>query len=154
MGGPQLGPPWFMTAPESTMSGLPHNVGLDVFELETGGPDLLRSRLSVAILVQRSSRCLAVVSAMAMSKASATAEVASATAERRFTAEMIREHADSSLAQTWSRSNEALKHFRDGMEIFLQPRAFEQNLDLDPATLPIRKCIHDRGAEFHFSRGG
>ena len=51
MGGPQLGPPWFKTAPESTMSGLPHNVGLDVFELETGGPDLLRSRLSVAILV-------------------------------------------------------------------------------------------------------
>ena len=123
------------------------------FELETGGPDLLRSRLSGAILVQRSSRCLAVVSAMAMPKASATAEVASATAERRFTAEMILEHAERSPAQPWSRSNEALKHLRDGMEIFLQPRAFEQNLDLDPATLQICKCIHDRGAEFHFSRG-
>ena len=90
---------------------------------------------------------------MAMTEASANAEVASATAERRFTAEMIREHAARSLAQTWSRNTEALKHFRDLMETFLQPRAFEQNLDLDPATLPIRKCIHDRGAEFHFSRG-
>ncbi len=115
MGGPQLDPPWFKKAPESTMSGLPHNVGSDVFVLETGGPDLLRSRLSVAILVQLSSRCLAVVSAMAMPKASATAEVASATAERSFTAEMILEHAERSPAQTWSRSNEALKHLRDGM---------------------------------------
>ncbi len=89
MGGPQLGPPWFKTAPESIMSGLPHNVVLDVFDLEAGGPDLLRSLLSVAILAQRSSRCLAVVSSMAMPKASTTAEVASATAERRFAAEMI-----------------------------------------------------------------
>jgi hypothetical protein len=67
---------------------------------------------------------------MAMSKASATAEVASATAVKLFTAEMIREHADRAVAQPWSRSNEALKHFRDRMETFLQPVAFESsNLD-------------------------
>jgi hypothetical protein len=119
-----------------------------------GGPDLLRSCLSVAIFVQCRSRCFAVVFAMAMSKASATAEVASATAVKLFTAEMIREHADRSDNQPHSRSNEALKHFRDLLELFLQPVAIESsNLDLEADVLPIRKSIHDRGAQFHFSKG-
>jgi hypothetical protein len=123
-----------------------------------GGPDLLCSCLSVAILVQCSSRCFAVVFAMAMTEASVTAEVASATAVKLFTAEIIWEHADRSVAQPWSRSNEALRHFRDLMETFLQPVALESsNLDLEVAVLLIRKSIHDRGAdrgaEFHFSKG-
>ena len=158
IGGPKLGPPWFHTAPKSTIYGLPHNVGWMCVNWGAGGPDLLRSCLSVAILVQCSSRCFAVVFAMAMSKASATAEVASATAVKLFTAEMIREHADRSDNQPHSRSNEALKHFRDLLELFLQPVAIESsNLDLEADVLPIRKSIHDRGedrgAEFHFSRG-
>ena len=71
---------------------------------------------------------------------------------------MIREHADRSVAVPWSRHNEALKHFRDGLETFLQPVALESsNLDLEADVLLIRKSIHDRwadrGAEFHFSRG-
>ena len=158
MGWPELGPPWFLTAPKSAIYGLPHNVGWMCLNWGAGGPDLFRSWLSVAILVQGSSLCLAVVFAIAMTEASATAEVASATAEKLFTAEMIREHAARSVAQTWSRPNEALKHYRDLMESFLQPLAFESsNLDLEPDTLLIRQCIHDRGAdrgaEFHFSRG-
>ena len=117
---------------------------------------MIRSLVSAAILAQCFSRCFAVVSAMAMSKASATAEVASvasATAERCFTAEMIRAHAGMSPEQPWHRSNEALKHFRDRMESCLQPRPFEMVLDLDPATFQVRKCIHDSGAAFQFSRG-
>ena len=69
---------------------------------------------------------------MAMTEASATAEVASATAVKLFTAEMIREHADRAVAQPWSRSNEALKHFRDLLEIGFVPQVFQQNLELEP----------------------
>ena len=107
---------------------------------------LLRSWLSVAIVVQRSSRCLAVVFAMA--------EVSSATAEKLFTAQMIREHAARlQPPQPFERSNEALKHFRDRYEIGFIPQVFQHILDLEPAFLLIRKVTHGTGEEFHFEAG-
>ena len=83
---------------------------------------------------------------MAMSKASATAE-------RRFTAEMIRAHAAMSPAQPFERSNEALKHFRDCLEIGFAPTAHELNLELEPNTIAIRKVTHGSGEEFQFEQG-
>ena len=107
---------------------------------------LLRSWLSVAIVVQRSSRCLAVVFAMA--------EVSSATAEKLFTAQMIREHAARlQPPQPFERPNEALKHYRDRFEIGFIPTVFQHILDLEPAFLLIRKVTHGTGEEFHFEAG-
>ena len=107
---------------------------------------LLRSWLSVAIVVQRSSRCLAVVFAMA--------EVSSATAEKLFTAQMIREHAARlQPPQPFERPNEALKHYRDRFEIGFIPTVFQHILDLEPAFLLIRKVNHGTGEEFHFEAG-
>ena len=107
---------------------------------------LLRSWLSVAIVVQRSSRCLAVVFAMA--------EVSSAIAEKIFTGPMIREHAARlQPVQPFERSNEALKHFRDRFEICFMPQVFQHILDLEAAFLLIRKVTHGIGEEFHFEEG-
>ena len=114
---------------------------------------LLRSSLCEAILVHCSSRCLAVVFAMAMTEASATAEVASATAEKIFSAVMIREHAARSPPQPFERFNEALKHYRDLFEVGFIPQVFQHNLDLEPDTLLIRKVTHGSGEEFHFEAG-
>ena len=90
---------------------------------------------------------------MAVSQASATAEVASATAGMCFTAEMIRAHSASSQTQPYERSNEALKRFRDTMEIGFEPTALEKDFDLQPPTISVRKCTHGRGEEFHFEQG-
>ncbi len=78
---------------------------------------------------------------------------ASATAERHFTAEMIREHAARSQLQPYERPNEALKHYRDNLEIGFLLQVFQLNLDLEPDTLLIRKVTHDSGEEFHFEQG-
>ncbi len=79
---------------------------------------------------------------------------ASATAERLLTAEMIREHAARSQPpQPYERSNEALKHFRDLLELGFLPPVFQQNLDLEPDPLLIRKVTHGRGEELRFDQG-
>ncbi len=90
---------------------------------------------------------------MAMSTASASAEVASAIADKLFSAAMIQEHGARSQQQPDERSNEALKHYRDILEIGFQAIALEQNLDLEPDTLLIRKCTHDSGEGVHFEQG-
>jgi hypothetical protein len=125
-----------------------HKFGLYVLRLVSG-----RTQVSVAILAQCSGPCFAVVSAMAMSRAFATAEVASAIAERCFTAEMIRAHTSSSQAQPYWRSNEAWTHFRDTMEIGFTPTAHDMDLDLQQPTIAVRECTHGRGEEFHFQQG-
>ena len=81
-------------------------------------------------------------------------KVASATAEKLFTAQMIREHAARfQPPQPFERSNEALKHFRDRYEIGFIPQVFQHILDLEPASLLIRKVTHGTGEEFHFEEG-
>jgi hypothetical protein len=112
---------------------------------------LLCRWLSVAIVVQSISRCLAVVFAMAMRL---TAEVASATAEKVFTAHIIREHAAMlQPPQPFERPNEALKHYRDRFEISFIPTESQYILDLEPGFLLIRKVTKGQGEEFHFEAG-
>jgi hypothetical protein len=90
---------------------------------------------------------------MAVSKASATAEVASATAVVCFTAQMIQKHAASSQHQPKERSNEALKHLRDTMKVGFAPTTHEKDLRLSPPSIAVRKYTHDRGEEFRFEQG-
>ena len=81
-------------------------------------------------------------------------QVASATAEKVFTAQMIREHAAMlQPPQPCERPNEALKHYRDRFEIGFIPTVFQHILDLEPAFLLIRKVNHGTGEEFHFEAG-
>jgi hypothetical protein len=81
-------------------------------------------------------------------------QVASATAEKVFTAQMIREHAAMlQPPQPFERPNEALKDYRDRFEIGFLPTQSQHILDLEPGFLLIRKVTKGKGEEFHFEAG-